>query len=460
MIKHDNAPIAAIATAPGRGGIGVIRISGNNLLGFATTLLQYELKSRHAHHLPFLSETGSVIDEGIAIFYQAPHSYTGEDVLELQGHGGTAVMQRLLDCVLVSGKPLGMRLAQPGEFSLRAFLNDKIDLVQAEAIDDLINASSQAAAQAAIESLQGAFSTQIHRLSTALIDLRTLVEATLDFPEEEIDFIEKYQVHSRLDALIADFDSVLRTTEQSQFLSAGLKIALVGAPNVGKSSLMNAIFSDDISIVTEIAGTTRDNVKESFALDGVPITVVDTAGLRVTEDPVEKIGIERSLKAVQGCDLILDIVDARDSQSVLKTFWKDTQTLNKPVITVHNKIDLLDVDKRPKNSVESDKTTTHLYVSARDHLGLKALKQSLLDFTGRRLGDKSPWLARERHVIAIKEAKAHLLVALDCASNDDTILDLMAEELRLSHQALGSITGEMSADELLGKIFSSFCIGK
>ena len=460
MIRHDNAPIAAIATAPGRGGIGIVRVSGKDLQSFATALLKHDLRPRRAHYLPFLSESEGVIDQGIAIFYEAPHSYTGEDVLELQGHGGTAVMQRLLNRVLSAGRTIGMRLAQPGEFSLRAYFNDKIDLVQAEAIDDLVNASSQAAAEAAAESLTGAFSTQIHALSAGLVELRTLVEATLDFPEEEIDFIEKYQVRSRLRTLLDDFDSTLLTTEQSQFLSAGLRIALVGAPNVGKSSLMNAIFSEDVSIVTDIAGTTRDNVKESITLDGVPITVVDTAGLRITEDAVEKIGIERSLRAVQTCDLILDIVDARDASSVLNTFWRDTWAIDKPVITVHNKIDLLENGTYPINDQAPEGKVSKLYVSARDHIGLDNLKQSLLDFTGRRLGDKSPWLARERHVVAIREAKTHLLIALDCASNDDTALDLMAEELRLSHQSLGSITGEMNADELLGKIFASFCIGK
>ena len=460
MIRHDNAPIAALATAPGRGGIGVVRISGKDLHRFATTLLKHELQPRHAHYLPFLSESDGIIDQGIAVFYKAPHSYTGEDVLELQGHGGTAVMQRLLDRVLSAGGSIGMRLAQPGEFSLRAYFNDKIDLVQAEAIDDLVNASSQAAAEAAAESLTGAFSTQIHALSAGLVELRTLVEATLDFPEEEIDFIEKYQVRSRLKTLLDDLDSILLTTEQSQFLSAGLKIALVGAPNVGKSSLMNAIFSEDVSIVTEIAGTTRDNVKESITLEGVPITVIDTAGLRITDDVVEKIGIERSLRAVQACDLILDVVDARDALSVLSTFWRDSWAVDKPVITVHNKIDLLKNARYPINDQAPEGKVSKFYVSARDHIGLDELKQSLLDFTGRRLGDKSPWLARERHVVAIKDAKIHLLTALDCASNDETVLDLMAEELRLSHQSLGSITGEMNADELLGRIFSSFCIGK
>ena len=460
MLELDAAPIAAIATAPGRGGIGVIRVSGKDLRGFVSLLLKRELVPRHAHYLPFVNESGAVIDQGIAIFFQAPHSYTGEDVLELQGHGGTAVMQRLLDCVLSTGKPVGMRLAQPGEFSLRAYFNDKIDLVQAEAIDDLIGACSQAAAEAAVESLKGSFSTEIYALSAALVELRTLVEATLDFPEEEIEFIEKYQVLPRLKVLMQDFDTLLSTTEQSQFLSVGLKITLVGEPNVGKSSLMNAIFGEDISIVTEMAGTTRDNVKENITLDGVPVTIVDTAGLRITDDTVEKIGIKRSLTAVEACDLILDVVDARQPKSVLKTFLSDTAATNKPVITVHNKIDLLTNDTDPRNGENSNNSTTNYFVSARDQIGLGTLKQAILDFTGRRLGDKSPWLARKRHVVAIKEAKHHLKLALECACHDNAILDLMAEELRLSHQQLGSITGNIDADELLGKIFSSFCIGK
>lgn len=454
MFFEDTSPIAAIATAPGRGGIGVVRISGKNLSPLVSKLFKTNLTPRTAHYLPFTNEDDEVIDKGIAIYFDAPHSYTGEDVLELQGHGGTAVLQTLLSNVINQGKEIDLRLAGPGEFSLRAFLNNKIDLVQAEAVSDLINASSAEAAQAAAFSLNGRFSLEVNALFDDVTALRTLVEATLDFPEEEIEFIEKYQVKQRIEVLVDRLEGFLETTKRSVYLSEGLRVVLAGEPNVGKSSLMNALFGENIAIVSDIAGTTRDSIKDSLKLDGIPVTVTDTAGLRFTSDAIERLGIERSLHSVEISNVILDIVDAREPISVLKSFISSIDLSNKKVITVFNKIDLLN-----KNT-EQAATTSSVKVSATTGEGLSDLKKAILTHTGRQLGERSPWLARKRHVLAIEQCLAHLKLSHAFATNDDSVLDLLAEELRLGHLQIGSITGHMSADDLLGQIFSEFCIGK
>lgn len=454
MFFEDTSPIAAIATAPGRGGIGVVRISGKNLSPLVSKLFKTDLTPRTAHYLPFTNEDGEVIDKGIAIYFDAPHSYTGEDVLELQGHGGTAVLQTLLSNVINQGKEIDLRLAGPGEFSLRAFLNNKIDLVQAEAVSDLINASSAEAAQAAAFSLNGRFSLEVNALFDDVTALRTLVEATLDFPEEEIEFIEKYQVKQRIGVLVDRLEGFLETTKRSVYLSEGLRVVLAGEPNVGKSSLMNALFGENIAIVSDIAGTTRDSIKDSLKLDGIPVTVTDTAGLRSTSDAIEQLGIERSLHAIEVSNVILDIVDAREPISVLKSFISTIDLSNKNVITVFNKIDLLN----KKNNLAA--MTCSVKVSATTGEGLSDLKEAILTHTGRQLGERSPWLARKRHVLAIEQCLAHLKLSHAFATNDDSVLDLLAEELRLGHLQIGSITGQMSADDLLGQIFSEFCIGK
>jgi tRNA modification GTPase len=454
MFPHDTAPIAAIATAPGRGGIGVIRISGQDLSSFALTLLKIKPIPRQAHYLSFTAEDGALIDKGIAIFFSAPHSYTGEDVLELQGHGGTAVMQALLSEVIHQGKKIGLRLAEPGEFSLRAFLNDKIDLVQAEAVSDLINASSVEAAQAAALSLSGQFSSEVNALTHEIVALRTLVEATLDFPEEEIEFIEKYQVKRRIGVLVQKFEFFLSTTKRSVYLSEGLRVVLAGEPNVGKSSLMNALFGEKIAIVSDIAGTTRDSIRDNLQLDGIPITVTDTAGLRFTSDVIEQLGIERTLAAIESSNVILDIVDIRQPESVLSSFSPSISLTNKNVITVFNKTDLLEI--RPDFSP----VRKGVSVSAATGKGLSELKEAILKLTGRQLGERSPWLARKRHVMAIEQGLNHLKQSYAFACEDDRVLDLLAEELRLCHIQIGTITGQMSADDLLGQIFSEFCIGK
>ena len=456
MNIFDTAPIAAIATAPGRGGIGVIRVSGESLRPFSELLLGKALKARHAHLLPFLDETGKPIDHGLAIFFPSPNSYTGEDVLELHGHGGTAVLQLLLHRCLSVGQSIGLRLAEPGEFSLRAFLNGKMDLVQAEAVSDLINASSEAAARAAVASLSGRFSDEVNRLILEVVHLRTLVEATLDFPEEEIEFIEKYQVSKRLADLRMILHDVIITTKHSSFLQEGLKVVLAGKPNVGKSSLLNAIFGQELAIVTEIAGTTRDRIRETLHIDGVPIQITDTAGLRDTTDPIERIGIERSWEAIRDCDVVLDVMDASAPCSAISTETLPFNLAQKPTVAIFNKIDLLNNEEvlTLKNGSEG------VFLSAKTGIGIDVLKKRILAIAGRQPGEVSPWLGRVRHVMSLENAERHLLLAIDHASHDDRVLDLLAEELRLTHNYLGEITGQMTPDELLGNIFSSFCIGK
>lgn len=339
-LSNDD-PIAAIATASGRGSIGVIRVSGKSLKQFIQALVpSFEFVPRIAQYLPLRDADGSLIDQAIVIYFASPHSYTGEDVLELQGHGGPAVMRLLLARCLDVGKPMGLRLAEPGEFTLRAFLNDKMDLAQAEAVADMIEASSGAAAKAAAASLSGVFSREVESLAAQVTNVRILVEATLDFPEEEIEFIEKYEVRKKLNTLSAQLEKVLKTSRQSSYLKDGLKVVLAGEPNVGKSSLLNAIFGQDIAIVTDIAGTTRDRIRETLEIDGVPILITDTAGLRQTTDQIEAIGIERSWQSIAEADLILDIVDARKPISVLTQWHHRAELAGKEIIRVKNKSDL------------------------------------------------------------------------------------------------------------------------
>ena len=435
----------------------MIRVSGSHLKPFIKALLERDLAPRHAYYLPFTGAEGNVLDYGIALYFESPASYTGEDVLELQGHGGPAVLRLLLGRCLEVGKAFGLRLANPGEFTLRAFLNGKIDLAQAEAIADLIEANSAAAAKAAAASLSGRFSEEISRLIEELVTLRILVEATLDFPEEEIEFIEKYQVRSRLDAVHDTLSKTLELARQSRFLRDGLKVVLAGQPNVGKSSLMNALFNQDIAIVTDIAGTTRDAIRETLNLDGVPVTVTDTAGLRQATDQIEIIGIERSWNEIRQADVILNVMDSRHPVSVLDAGEHASVLRDKIVLNVYNKIDLTeDSDARFSNQDEVES----IRVSAKTRQGMDTLRQAILNASGRTLGEASPWLGRERHILAMQAALEHLDLARQHAQLDDAVLDLLAEELRLCHDHLGEITGKMSSDDLLGRIFSSFCIGK
>ncbi|KVX05726.1 tRNA uridine-5-carboxymethylaminomethyl(34) synthesis GTPase MnmE [Alcaligenes faecalis] len=455
----SSSPIVAIATAPGRGGIGVIRVSGKELDALIQTLFGRTLQARHAHFLPFKDAQGEAIDEGIALFFKGPHSYTGEDVLELQGHGGPAVLRRLLDRCLEAGKDQGLRLAEPGEFTQRAFLNDRLDLAQAEAVADLIDASSEAAARSAVASLSGVFSNNVNTLADRIIHLRMLVEATLDFPEEEIDFLEKYQAAATLQGIQDELERILQHSRQGAILREGLHVVLAGQPNVGKSSLLNALAGEDVAIVTDIAGTTRDRVMQLIHIDGIPLHIVDTAGLRETEDTVERIGIARTWDEIAKANVIVHLLDARNPQDELDSAITTRLPSHVPVLRVYNKIDLLTAEQQAALPAQENGATV-LPISARKDIGLDTLRRTLLDIAGWNPGSESPWLARERHLRALERAEYHLSLAAEHATHSDQVLDLFAEELRLAHLDLCSITGEFSSDDLLGEIFSSFCIGK
>ena len=462
-MKLDTFPIAAIATAPGRGGIGVVRISGKNLMPLAQAVCRLKpdatLQPRHATYLDFIRADGSVIDSGLAIYFNAPHSYTGEEVLELQGHGGPVVMKMLLNRCLEAGQAIGLRLANPGEFTYRAFQNDKLDLAQAEAVSDLIDASTEAAAKLATQSLAGLFSQTIHTLVEQVIQLRMLVEATLDFPEEEIEFLEKSNARGQLQTIRTSLELVFSQASQGALLRDGLKVVLAGQPNVGKSSLLNALAGADIAIVTPIAGTTRDKITETIQVEGIPINIIDTAGIRDEKDAdgeVERIGISRTWAAVADADVVLHILDAnrgptRADEEIVARF-----PANVPVLRIWNKIDL----SGHKPAVEVLADATHIYLSASEQLGMDLLRAEMLHIAGWQQTGESIYLARERHLLALQAARAHLQVAAELAAQNDQALDLFAEELRLAQERLSSITGAFTSDDLLGVIFSRFCIGK
>ena len=439
--------IAAIATAPGRGGVGVVRVSGASLGAFAFELCGREPKPRTARFTRFLDAEERVIDEGILLYFSAPASFTGEDVLELQGHGGPVVMQMLLERCL----QLGARLAEPGEFTRRAFLNGKLDLAQAESVADLIEASTAAAARSAVRSLSGRFSEEVQRIVDALIDLRMLVEATLDFPEEEIDFLESARALPRLDAIRAQVEELLDRARQGALLRSGLNVVLVGEPNVGKSSLLNQLAGEDRAIVTEIAGTTRDALRETIQIEGIPLHIIDTAGLRETVDTVERIGIERTWREIERADVILRLVDAVQGEpsddDIDRRLPPSVQR-----ITVVNKIDLVGL-AAGRSEVAG---RIRLQVSARSGEGVELVRQALLRIAGWHAHGEDVILARERHLTALRKALAHVIEA----GGQLGALELFAEELRLAQEQLGEITGEFTADELLGVIFSRFCIGK
>jgi tRNA modification GTPase len=459
-MKLDTSPIAAIATATGRGGIGVVRASGKSLAPLMAALFPgVKLAPRHATYLPFKNADASIIDQGIALYFNGPHSYTGEDVLELQGHGGPVVLQMLLARVLEAGADAGLRLAEPGEFTRRAYLNDKLDLAQAEAVADLIDASTEAAARSATQSLSGEFSRTIHTLVEQTTGLRMLVEATLDFPEEEIDFLEKSDARGQLAVIIDSLEAVFRKAAQGALLREGLNVVLVGQPNVGKSSLLNALAGADVAIVTPIAGTTRDKVSETIQIEGIPLNIIDTAGIRTIDhavDVVERIGIERTWQEVGKADVIMHLLDAslgpaRADEDIVAAFPDGI-----PVIRIWNKIDL----SGHKASVDAQEDATNVYLSAHEHQGIDLLRAELLRIAGWQQTGESLFLARERHLIALRSARRHLDLAAEHAAQSDQSLDLFAEELRLAQLQLSSITGEFSSDDLLGVIFSRFCIGK
>ena len=440
--------IAAIATANGAGGIGVVRVSGPLSQQIATEILGHCPAPRHAAYLDFKQANGDLIDRGIAIFYPNPHSYTGEDVLELQAHGGTALMQILLARCIA----LGARQAEPGEFTRRAYLNDKMDLAQAEAVADVISAATVEAAQSAVRSLSGAFSQRINILLTKLIDLRMYVEACLDFPEEEIDFITQGRVGEKQSAIMAELSSVFANARQGSLLREGINVVLVGQPNVGKSSLMNQLAGEEVAIVTSIAGTTRDTIKNAIQINGVPLHIIDTAGLRETEDEVEKFGIARTWASLETAHIALLLVDAAHGITETEKSILDRLPQGIAKIWVHNKID---VTQEPA-IVEEKNQTTHIYLSAKTGVGIDLLQAELLRLAGYQNHSEGVFMARARHLQALSEVAAHLQLA---AQQIDSA-ELVAEELRLAQEALGSITGEFTPDDLLGEIFSKFCIGK
>ena len=477
MLPRHNDPIAAIATAPGRGAVGIVRVSGKGIGALVRTLCGKDLKPREATYLPIRDAAGSPIDHGLAIYFPGPHSYTGEDVLELQAHSGPVVLQLLLARCLeaaqaadADGKTVlnGLRLAQPGEFTERAFLNDKIDLAQAEAIADLIDASTEVTARSASRSLSGAFSQEIHVLRDALVHLRMLVEATLDFPEEEIDFLQKADAFGQLERLRAQVAAVLARAHQGALLREGIKVVIAGQPNAGKSSLLNALAGAELAIVTPIAGTTRDKVQQTIQIEGVPLHVIDTAGLRSSDDEVERIGIARAWDEITAADAVLFLHDltrveqpdyaAADTEIAANLQQKLPALV--PVIDVWNKTDMAQADVQARHTAQLASDSGQIALSARTGDGLDALRKRLLEVAGWQSAPEGLYLARARHVEALQAVEAHLEMADEQLAAQAAHLDLLAEELRLAQISLNSITGEFSSDDLLGVIFSSFCIGK
>lgn len=440
--------IAAIATASGAGGIGIVRISGPLCQVIATQILGHCPTPRYAAYLDFKQADGELIDRGIAIYYNAPHSYTGEEVLELQGHGGTALMQLLLARCIA----LGARQAAPGEFTRRAYLNDKLDLAQAEAVVDVINAVTVEAAKSAVRSLSGEFSQTINLLLSELINLRLYVEACLDFPEEEIDFITQGRVAEKIVNNQQALAAIFSKAKQGVLLRDGVNVVLIGQPNVGKSSLMNALSGEEVAIVTPIAGTTRDAIKSEIQINGVPIHVIDTAGLRETEDEVEKIGIARTYQATETAHIALLLIDAAHGIGEQEKLILDRLPQGMTKIWVHNKIDVS--QEQPQLLIENN--DAHIYLSAKTGLGLDLLKSHLLSLVGYQQNAEGVFMARARHIEALNQVSLHL----QQASEQIHLAELVAEELRLAQEALSSITGEFTPDDLLGEIFSKFCIGK
>ena len=467
-------PIVAVSTAPGRGGVGIVRVSAGpraTLDALIEALCARPLAPRTASFGPFLDGQGQPLDQGLALHFPAPHSYTGESVLELQGHGGDVVLQLLVTRCLEAaaeidprtGRPrlAGLRLAQPGEFTQRAFLNDKLDLAQAEAVADLIEAGTATAARSAMRSLAGEFSSRIDALREQLVQLRMLVEATLDFPEEEIDFLTRADAAGKLSALADTLGRITASSRQGVILRDGMTVVLAGQPNVGKSSLLNALAGSEVAIVTPVAGTTRDRVSQTLQIEGVPVHVIDTAGLREAQDVVERIGVERSWQAIAQADTVLLVHDLTrwlepdylGAQVQIVEQLRAAGVRDEQILLVYNKVDAapLPASMAPKSGI---------LLSARTGQGLEALRAELLRRVGWHPGSEGVLIARQRHVHALTRAQAHVGAAQTLLAEGDAALELLAEELRLAHVALGEITGAFSADDLLGEIFSRFCIGK
>ncbi|MGJ7581856.1 tRNA uridine-5-carboxymethylaminomethyl(34) synthesis GTPase MnmE [Variovorax sp. RHLX14] len=479
MFARTSDPIVAIATAPGRGAVGIVRVSGSDLALLIEALCARQLKPREATYLPFRDATGQPIDHGLAIHFPSPHSFTGEDVLELQAHGGPVVLQLLVARCLeaaeeVAGADLqprlkSLRVAEPGEFSQRAFLNGKIDLAQAEAIADLIDASTEAAARSASRSLSGEFSREIHTLRDALIHLRMLVEATLDFPEEDIDFLQKADAAGQLLALQHQIAQVQQRARQGALLREGIKVVIAGQPNAGKSSLLNALAGAELAIVSAIAGTTRDVVSQTIQIQGVPLHVADTAGLRDSSDEVEQIGVARAWGQIESADAVLflhdltraTLPDYAEADADILRMLGDKLPPGVPVLNVWNKRDaMLDAADGAAFAADPVNAKNSIAISAKTGDGIEALRQRLLAIAGWQALPEGIYLARARHVQALERVDRHIAIAVEVLAARIPALDLLAEELRLSQNALNEITGSFGADELLGEIFSRFCIGK
>jgi tRNA modification GTPase len=447
--------IVAIATPPGRGGVGIIRVSGPKSKDIANAIVGFVPKPRYANYCPFKDDTENTIDEGLAIYFEGPNSFTGEDVLELQGHGGPVV----LDFVLKRCIELGARTARPGEFSERAFLNDKMDLTQAEAIADLIDSASEQAARCAVRSLQGAFSKRIHELVNSLIQLRIYVEAAIDFPEEEIDFLSDGKVEKDLRSVMLNLSNVMQEANQGTLLREGMSVVIAGRPNAGKSSLLNSLSGRDTAIVTHIAGTTRDVLREHIHIDGMPLHIIDTAGLRDAPDEVERIGIQRAWDEIEQADRVLLVVDGTETDALAPhDIWPDfVDKLPHPerITVIRNKADLTG----EVSGISNDTQSPVVRIAAKDGSGIQDLRDHLKTIMGYNAASEGGFIARRRHIEALTKASN----SLDCGL--DQLLgasagELLAEDLRMAQNALSEITGEFSSDDLLGKIFGSFCIGK
>jgi tRNA modification GTPase len=451
--------IAAIATPPGRGGIGVVRVSGDDLASLIAGVAGRVPPPRTAALATFRDAGGAPLDHGLVLYFPAPHSYTGESVVEFHGHGGPSVLRLVLArCI-----ELGARIAEPGEFTRRAFLNGKLDLAQAESVADLIDAATATAARAAARSLDGEFSREVHALVAALTELRMYTEATLDFPEEDIEFLRAGDVERKLAAIRAQLAAVLARARTGALLREGLTVVLVGRPNVGKSSLLNRLAREEAAIVTPIAGTTRDPVTRVIEIAGIPLTVVDTAGLRETADAVERIGIERTWAAVERADLVVLLVDARAASAPLHE--EDAALLARlpsamPRVVVHNKADLAGIASRVERRDEAGTPRQHVFLSALTGDGVADLEREVLALVGAEGATEDTYLARARHVDALRDAAQHLVAATAHVASAPPPIELFAEELREAQDALAAITGEFTAEDLLGVIFGRFCIGK
>lgn len=447
--------IAAQATAPGRGGVGIIRVSGPQAQFVAQAILGKVPEIRKAEYLPFKDQNNQILDQGIALYFKAPHSFTGEDVLELQGHGGPVILDMLLKTILALPNVI---MAKPGEFSEQAFLNDKLDLTQAEAIADLINSSSEQAARCALHSLQGDFSKLVNNMVESIIHLRMYVEAAIDFPEEEIDFLADKKVVNDLKSIITNVENVRKQAQQGSIIREGMRVVIAGRPNAGKSSLLNALSGKDSAIVTDIAGTTRDVLSEQINIDGMPLHIIDTAGLRESNDKVEQIGIERAWREIEQADRVLLLIDADKNEQNAKEEWPeffDKLPKNIGLTIIKNKADIYQISSGYTNKHDQDVIT----LSAKTGEGIQALKDHLKAIMGYQGTTEGGFMARRRHLVALDNTYQHLITGLDQLESY-VAGEILAEELRICQQELDQITGEFTSDDLLGKIFSSFCIGK